>query len=58
MLLKYGGRLYLAKDAFTSGDRFATMYPRLDEFRQIKQRIDPANSFSSSQSRRLRIIDE
>jgi FAD/FMN-containing dehydrogenase len=55
VLLQHGGRLYLAKDAMMSADTFARMYPRLDEFRQVKARVDPQNRFSSSQARRLKI---
>lgn len=57
ILLKYGGRLYLAKDALMSRSAFAAMYPRLDEFRAIKSRIDPAGRFSSSQARRVGIVE-
>lgn len=57
ILLKHGGRLYLAKDAMTTPDVFRAMYPRLDEFRKVKQRIDPGNRFVSSQARRLEMVD-
>jgi FAD/FMN-containing dehydrogenase len=56
LLLKYGGRLYLAKDAMMSPEVFAAMYPRLPEFRAVRDRLDPTGRFSSSQARRLRII--
>ena len=55
ILLRNGGRLYLAKDATMSPESFAAMYPRLAEFREVKRRIDPENRFSSTQSRRLGI---
>ena len=58
ILLKHGGRLYLAKDSMTSAETFAQMYPRLDEFRQIKKQVDPGNLFTSSQARRLGMTDE
>ena len=57
LLLEHGGRLYLAKDATMSANTFAAMYPRLDEFKQIKSRIDPENRFVSSQARRLGIVE-
>jgi FAD/FMN-containing dehydrogenase len=38
-------------------ETFAAMYPRLDEFRAIKARLDPDNVFSSSMARRLGIVD-
>jgi len=55
ILLQYGGRVYLAKDARISPESFRTMYPRYGEWLRIKQKIDPANRFSSSLSRRLNI---
>jgi FAD/FMN-containing dehydrogenase len=55
LVLDYGGRMYTAKDATALPESFAAMYPRLDEFRAVKQRLDPDNRFSSTQSRRLGI---
>jgi FAD/FMN-containing dehydrogenase len=55
LVLHHGGRLYLAKDAVTTPDSFAAMYPRLDEFRAIRARLDPKNKLSSSQARRVGI---
>ncbi len=53
IVLNHEGRVYLAKDARLSRESFEKMYPRADEFRQIKQKIDPENVFSSSLARRL-----
>jgi FAD/FMN-containing dehydrogenase len=58
ILLRYGGRLYLAKDAMTTASAFAAMYPRLGEFRAVKARVDPQNRFVSTQARRLRIVED
>jgi len=58
ILLDHGGRLYLAKDAMTTAKVFATMYPRLNELRAIKSRIDPNHRIMSSQARRLRIVED
>lgn len=58
ILLRYGGRVYLAKDATTTSEAFAAMYPRLDEFRRIKAGLDPDNRFVSSQARRLKIVED
>lgn len=55
IVLQHGGRLYLAKDSMMSAATFAAMYPRLDEFLEIKRWIDPGNRFRSSQSIRLGI---
>ena len=50
-----GGRLYLAKDSRQSPSMFARTYPRLDEWREIRDRLDPHHVFISDQSRRLAI---
>lgn len=57
ILLRLGGRLYLAKDALTDAATFAAMYPRLPEFRAARRRLDPAGRFSSSQARRLGLAE-
>lgn len=56
VLLKHGGRLYLAKDAMTTSAAFSEMYPRLDKFLAIKHRVDPQRRFVSSQSRRVGLV--
>ena len=57
IVLKGGGRLYLAKDALTDAGTFAAMYPRLAEFRAARNRLDPGRRFSSSQARRLGLVE-
>ncbi|MFT4559241.1 MAG: decaprenylphospho-beta-D-ribofuranose 2-oxidase, partial [Planctomycetaceae bacterium] len=56
IVLQHGGRLYLAKDATMNAETFATMYPRLPEFREVQSMIDPNGKFISSQARRLQIV--
>jgi decaprenylphospho-beta-D-ribofuranose 2-oxidase len=53
MVLDLGGRLYTAKDSRTSPEAFAAMYPRLDEWRKIRNSVDPNGVFASDMSRRL-----
>ena len=53
MVLKRGGRVYLAKDARMSAETFRAMYPGLGKWREAKAAADPNNRFSSSLSRRL-----
>jgi decaprenylphospho-beta-D-ribofuranose 2-oxidase len=55
IVLRFGGRVYLAKDACTTDESFRAMYPSLPRFNEIKARLDPQNRFSSSLSRRLGI---
>jgi FAD/FMN-containing dehydrogenase len=56
IVLDHGGRLYLAKDATTSGEAIAQMYPNLAAFCAIKGEVDPDNRLSSSMARRLGIL--
>lgn len=58
ILLNNGGRLYLAKDVCTKPETFAAMYPELDAFRHIKERLDPDNKLSSRMARRLGLTPE
>ena len=55
IVLNYGGRVYLAKDARLSAETFRAMYPRLAEWLQIKSKVDPENRFASDLGRRLGI---
>jgi decaprenylphospho-beta-D-ribofuranose 2-oxidase len=56
IVVDFGGRLYLAKDAVTTPEVIAPMYPRLDEFRRVKSRVDPQGKFVSAQAKRLGIV--
>lgn len=53
ILLAHNGRLYLAKDAVMTRDTFRAMYPRWEEFMEVKRRLDPEDRLSSTQARRL-----
>ncbi|NUM56284.1 MAG: FAD-binding oxidoreductase [Candidatus Hydrogenedentes bacterium] len=57
LVVKHGGRLYTAKDATTRAEVFAAMYPRLDEFKAIKAKLDPSGKLSSRLARRCGIVD-
>jgi FAD/FMN-containing dehydrogenase len=56
IVLDHGGRLYLAKDSTTTAEAVRVMYPRLEEFRAVKARLDPRGVISSSLARRLEIV--
>jgi FAD/FMN-containing dehydrogenase len=53
MVIGEGGRIYLAKDAFTRREHFARMEPRLAEWQAIRRRWDPEGRLRSAQSERL-----
>lgn len=54
-ILALGGRLYTAKDSRTDPATFAAMYPRLDEWRKVRDAADPDGVFASDMSRRLQL---
>lgn len=58
ILLRHGGRLYLSKDALTTRETFRAMYPGFDEFRRVKMHVDPEQRFSSSQARRVGLVED
>jgi decaprenylphospho-beta-D-ribofuranose 2-oxidase len=53
IVLRHRGRLYLAKDAALDPATFAAMYPRHDEFRALKARLDPRGLLASNLARRV-----
>lgn len=50
-----GGRIYFAKDARLSPEKVRAMYPRLDDFLDVKRRVDPNNQLTSDLARRLQL---
>ena len=56
VVLDRGGRVYLAKDATATPEAVRAMYPRLDEFRAVKARLDPRGVISSSLARRVGLV--
>ncbi|MES3018330.1 MAG: FAD-binding oxidoreductase [Bacteroidota bacterium] len=53
LVLKYSGRIYLAKDARVSKEVFEKGYPKITVFRDLRDRFGMKNIFSSRQSERL-----
>jgi decaprenylphospho-beta-D-ribofuranose 2-oxidase len=55
LVLDAGGRHYLAKESRTSPDAIRRGYPRLDEWRKVRDAVDPAGVFTSDLARRLEL---
>ncbi|MFT4200432.1 FAD-binding protein [Gordonia sp. (in: high G+C Gram-positive bacteria)] len=55
-VMAMGGRLYTAKDSRTSAANFHAMYPRLDEWRKTRRKVDPHGVFMSDMGRRLELV--
>ncbi len=55
IVIHYGGRVYLAKDARLSSESFRKMYPSFPKWLEVKSKVDPHNLFSSALSKRLQI---
>lgn len=56
LVLEAGGRHYLAKDSHMTPETFAAGYPRLDEWRSVKRRVDPHGLWTSDLARRLELV--
>jgi decaprenylphospho-beta-D-ribofuranose 2-oxidase len=53
VVIEAGGRVYLAKDAFTTAEQFAAMEPRLAAFVAARRRFDPDGRIDSALACRL-----
>jgi decaprenylphospho-beta-D-ribofuranose 2-oxidase len=55
IVLDAGGRHYLAKESRTTPEAIRRGYPRLDEWRKVRDAADPSGVFASDMSRRLEL---
>lgn len=57
LVLDAGGRHYFAKDACTTREAVERGYPRLDEWKAVRRRVDPTCRWQSDLGRRLGLLD-
>lgn len=55
IIIENQGRVYLAKDARMSASTFKHMYPRLEEWMKVKQKVDPLGKATSDLAKRLHV---
>ncbi len=52
-----GGRVYLTKDARVRAETLAAMYPRLEEWRAVRDQADPARLWRSDLAQRTGLVE-
>jgi decaprenylphospho-beta-D-ribofuranose 2-oxidase len=57
IVVEAGGRVYLAKDARLDAATLAAMYPRLAEWRAVRERVDPERRWVSDLARRTGLVE-
>jgi decaprenylphospho-beta-D-ribofuranose 2-oxidase len=53
LVIEAGGSVYLAKDSRLQPELLPALYPRLDEWRAVRERMDPDHVLQSDLARRL-----
>ena len=56
VVLSAGGRVYLAKDSRLPARHVPAMYPQLDAWREVRDRLDPGRHLTSDLARRLDLL--
>jgi decaprenylphospho-beta-D-ribofuranose 2-oxidase len=57
LVAEAGGRVYLSKDSRLRPDSVRAMYPRLDEWRAVRDQLDPEGLWRSDLSQRAGLTD-
>ncbi|GAC1578544.1 MAG: FAD-binding oxidoreductase [Candidatus Dormibacteria bacterium] len=58
LIAAHGGRVYLSKDSRLAPDLLGAMYPRLEEWRAVRDRIDPDRLWRSDLSVRIGLLGD
>lgn len=58
IVLQYGGRLYMSKDARMKPEVLFKGYPKLNQFISIIKKYNPDSKLSSDQSKRLQLTNQ
>jgi decaprenylphospho-beta-D-ribofuranose 2-oxidase len=56
MVVRAGGRVYLTKDSRLRPELLSEMYPRLDDWREIRASVDAGHRMRSDMDRRLGLV--
>lgn len=52
-VIRFGGKVHLAKDMVLTRDQFRRLFPKYDAFLELKRQLDPDELFQSDMYRRL-----
>ncbi|WP_242689850.1 FAD-binding oxidoreductase [Sulfurimonas aquatica] len=55
IVVEYGGRIYLTKDVRVSQETFEKGYPKIEKFREFREKNQMSKKFHSLQSKRLNL---